>query len=395
MSRLFLFPVKYPYVVTSECFLGEEFPCLSKVFSDIYILPLKREGELVPVSGNCKVMKPLFRNKLKFFYKAIFNRKATPILIEEFFANKVYTSLKKIKVWIVGYATINNILNSQEIKEIGKILEKNDVCYFYWGKWSNCLAYFWKGKAKFVSRFHGFGDLWEESYDGYFPLRNKVISSLDRCISISKYGCEYLAKKYPGCKINFSPLGTWDNGIAIKSKDNVLRIVSCSSLWPLKRVPLIFESLNLLTDLDVEWTHIGGDGEELNELKNFIKKKTNSRLKINLEGRLFHKQVIEFYQKNPVDLFINVSRIEGVPVSIMEALSFNIPVIATNVGGTKDLINSETGVLLSSDPDTQEIIKAIQFILVNQAKFKPRQFWRKNYNASINYECFAQSLLTF
>ncbi|MFR4320263.1 MAG: glycosyltransferase [Blautia massiliensis (ex Durand et al. 2017)] len=45
---------------------------------------------------------------------------------------------------------------------------------------------------------------------------------------------------------------------------------------------------------------------------------------------------------------MNVSSSEGIPVSIMEATSFGIPGIATDAGGTKEIIrDKENGVLLS------------------------------------------------
>lgn len=37
---------------------------------------------------------------------------------------------------------------------------------------------------------------------------------------------------------------------------------------------------------------------------------------------------------------------EGIPVSIMEAMSFGIPVIARNVGGMSEIVNEENGLLL-------------------------------------------------
>ena len=45
----------------------------------------------------------------------------------------------------------------------------------------------------------------------------------------------------------------------------------------------------------------------------------------------------------PVDLFLTVSANEGIPVSIMEAQSFGIPVIATDVGGISEIVNNVNG----------------------------------------------------
>ena len=59
-------------------------------------------------------------------------------------------------------------------------------------------------------------------------------------------------------------------------------------------------------------------------------------------------------------MFINVSSTEGIPVSIMEAMSFGIPVIATAVGGTPEIVNNENGYLLSKDPSAKELAEVIQ-----------------------------------
>lgn len=393
MSRLFLFTVKYPFSRLAECFLAEEFPYISATFSEVYIFPLKYECDPLELPNNCHYTKPILKNKVLSFFRAWFNIHASPILIGEFFKYKVYANRKKFLVWLIGYFTINNILNSQEFKKLKKEITADDVCYFYWGKWSNCIAYFLRNSGcHFISRFHGFGDLWEDSYDGYVPLRTKVMGSLDCCVSISKQGCEFLSEKYPYSKVIYSPLGAFDSGVASKSKDNILRVVSCSTLGALKRVPLIFESLNTLTDVTIEWTHIGGDGAAFSELKKLVQSKSNENLSVVLTGNVVHSDVLDYYRNHPIDVFVNLSTVEGVPVSIMEAISFDIPVVATNVGGTKDIVNESTGILLSANPTPEEVGQAIIEISNSVKQFTPRKFWMSNFNADRNYSCFARYL---
>ena len=91
-----------------------------------------------------------------------------------------------------------------------------------------------------------------------------------------------------------------------------------------------------------------------------------------------------------MDMFINVSANEGVPVSIMEAISYDIPVVATNVGGTSEVVTPETGLLLSSNPSPKEIKEAM--LKINTLNLSPREFWARNYNADVNYRSFAQML---
>jgi glycosyltransferase involved in cell wall biosynthesis len=86
-------------------------------------------------------------------------------------------------------------------------------------------------------------------------------------------------------------------------------------------------------------------------------------LEIKLNGFVDNKNLIKFYQSQPVDLFLNVSASEGLPVSIMEALSFGIPVIATDVGGTSELVNENNGQLIPANFDINELAYSIECML--------------------------------
>jgi glycosyltransferase involved in cell wall biosynthesis len=150
------------------------------------------------------------------------------------------------------------------------------------------------------------------------------------------------------------------------------------------------ESLQNADKLKIEWTHIG-DGVDFKEIK--VKAETNQckHLTINLLGRLKHDDVIRYYQSHSVDAFINLSTNEGVPVAIMEAISFNIPVIATNVGSTSEIVTDETGMLVSPNPSPTEVAEALYGLL--NSTLNPRAFWESHYNAEKNYSAFANKLL--
>lgn len=151
---------------------------------------------------------------------------------------------------------------------------------------------------------------------------------------------------------------------------------------------MIFEALQCEHVRVIKWTHIGG-GEDFEDLKHLVKQ-ANSNLQISLLGDLSNEEVYEFYKTNYVTAFLNVSSSEGVPVSIMEAISFNIPVVATNVGGTSEIVTDETGILLSSDPTAEEILNALYSI--ESINVQPREFWKQKYNADTNYKEFVKVL---
>ena len=183
-------------------------------------------------------------------------------------------------------------------------------------------------------------------------------------------------------------LGSIDYGPPpnLDSKPSAYVITSCSSIIPLKRVELIFKSINLASQShQIIWHHFG-DGCNMPKLKKLIHDTTTeSKLKIMLHGQVSHEEIIEFYQKNHVDLFINLSETEGIPVSIMEAISFNIPVIATNVGGVSEIVNQQcgTGILVDVNSSEVKVCEKI-FELQSLKNLNPRCYWLKSFNKNFN-----------
>ena len=115
-------------------------------------------------------------------------------------------------------------------------------------------------------------------------------------------------------------------------------------------------------------------------------------------GNLENTEVFNFYKDNQIDVFINTSSSEGIPVSIMEAQSFGVPVIATDVGGTKEIVNSKNGFFLSSNPSNDEIASAIIDAANNNDKWTQKRIhsynsWKEKYNAEENYSIFAKKLV--
>lgn len=392
MKNLYIFTVKFPYTKTTECFLEDEIKYLANRFDKITIIPLQKEtSSPKELLVKCHVIPPVLGGHFHFLINGLFNICTIGILLRDFFKKHVYFDRIKLLSWVKCYFIANNLLNSSKLKEIRKAIKQDDVCYFYWGKWSNLLSLFWKGECKMVSRFHGEFDLWEEVYKGYVPLRRKVVESLDAAVFISSKGEAYFKSKYPQCKTFYFPLGTNDLKTTPYFASEEIRVLSCSNVIPLKRIPLIFDALLAINDRKIKWIHIG-DGSDMDYLKKTIKTKEHKNLTIVLMGAMEHKDVMSFYEKECFDVFVNLSKIEGVPVSIMEAISCDIPVVATDVGGTSEVVAKETGVLVSANPSPNEVAAAIRTVI--KLELHPRVFWNNHYNAQINYKRFTDFLYT-
>ena len=73
-------------------------------------------------------------------------------------------------------------------------------------------------------------------------------------------------------------------------------------------------------------------------------------------GNKTNEEIHKYYVSNCIDMTINLSTTEGVPVALLEALAYGVPIIAADVGGNCEIVDENTGILLDKDP-TQESIK--------------------------------------
>ncbi|MBP9151275.1 MAG: glycosyltransferase, partial [Flavobacteriales bacterium] len=153
---------------------------------------------------------------------------------------------------------------------------------------------------------------------------------------------------------------------------------------------------------EIEWVHFGAGSEGMG-IRNLAEELLGGKKNIDFHflGRVANWQILKYYSEHMVDLFISLSQYDGIPVSIMEAMSFGIPAIATNVGGVSEIvINGKTGFLLDQEIDPKHVANVIE----NVAKMKPdeyesmrneaRKMWGTFYSADINYPAFCDKILS-
>ncbi|MEG2556792.1 MAG: glycosyltransferase [Odoribacter sp.] len=396
MSKLLLFTEHFPG--KGETFIDTELTYLAHTFDKIIIFPLfENESVHRILPENCIVMPPVTRNNFSIIIKGVFSKAPLCFFIKNFFSEKVFRKFRKFRKFVIISCLTRCILSHKNFKIIQQLsTEKNNILYFYWGAGYAYILPFIQTINKKVVRFHR-ADLYTERQKGnYLPFRKEIYTHLNQAVFISQHGYEYAKRRYSEWKFNstISYLGTPDHGIVSSKKDKkqCIHIVSCSNVIPIKRVTLIAEALKLLpATLHVSWTHLG-DGPGFEELKR-ICDQLPEHIQVHLKGYMPHSEIATFYKNTEIDLFINVSSSEGLPVSLMEAISFNIPVIATNVGGSNEIVTPESGILLPEKFELSELSKDIIYIYQNYTQFQPRQLWLKKFYADKNYPQFIKEIL--
>lgn len=254
---------------------------------------------------------------------------------------------------------------------------------------------------KFVSRAHGYDVYNYANSLNYLPLREYLLKKVDCVYPCSADGEKYISAQFPDFKdkITHRYLGTQDDGVS-EMNDDCLHIVSCSRMVELKRVERIASALSLLKDMNlgkIKWTHIG-DGETMQKVRAICEEKLGF-MEVNLIGRVSNTQVKEFYKKQKADVFINVSTTEGLPVSMMEAISYSIPVIATKVGGVGEIVkDGYNGLLIDPDFTDEALAEKIKDFALLQKEERlamrknARSFWEENFDARKNCTDFVKEI---
>jgi glycosyltransferase involved in cell wall biosynthesis len=266
--------------------------------------------------------------------------------------------------------------------------------YSYWfNDWASILAIAKEIglNEKLVTRTHGYDFDEQQQGRGYHPFRSVEFSKFDKVYQVSNYGQKYIQKRFPNAKnIQIAKLGVVENGVNPISVNQIYQIVSCSNFVPLKRVRLIIEILSQLS-IPFHWTHFG-TGKGMEEVEGKAEKLLNKNY-FTFKGYIANLELMDWYKSHSVDLFVNVSNLEGLPVSLMEAISFGIPVTGCNTCGVPEIVNKQTGVLLDVDFEPKQVASTLEEFLETKARntsFRKgvKDFWTENFDADKNYKDF-------
>ncbi len=393
----------YPYG-TGEAFIENEMDVLSKYYDRILIIACEapKDSTIRPVPQNIVVKKINATNSVGKIWDIVKGQSNYLRPCEAFHEESKKCRTLKQKVFL-GYFEEKSRRIYKAIKQqnILSVFNREPlVLYSYWLFVTARVATFIQHDYNTVysfSRAHGYDIYKERNGLNYLPYRELFLKSFNRVFPCSLNGERYLQSEYPEYKgkVKVSLLGTMDHGTGSQSADGVFRIVSCSRISPEKRVERIPEALALLEGkgMTIEWIHIGGGSK----LKDIMTQATTTLgdIKFSFLGDMPNKQVMQLYRIKPFDLFINISSSEGLPVSIMEAISFGMPVIATDVGGTSEIVkDGVTGFLLHESFSNDELSDAIVYFYhlkydtpekYLNCRTGCRLFWESNFLSANNY----------
>ena len=401
-KKIVLLTNGFPYG-TGENFISAELEALPEDV-ELEIVPFMFRGtdearaipKKIAVINDCRVAQTKL-NKLVYAVRGLMNK--------DFWAEikKRDDVTRQRFIQILGfYARSLELYSKLKKRYVNELRNKSVTFYSYWlleGAYTAAL--FQKEyNVKAYSRAHRV-DVWDGmSAYGIVPSRNATLRTITSVFVCSQDGQIYLKSKNPQYADKFcvSYLGTQDYGWTPgDNREKEFVIVSCARIEPVKRVELLAEALKNIKDKKIHWVHFG-DGSCRKKVEESITELPGN-IRVSLMGTTQHDDVMAYYCQNAVNLFVNTSSSEGLPVSIMEAISFGIPVIATDVGGTREIVNTDTGRLISANFSPEDLAAHISdYIKKDSATYctdreMVRKFWENNFAAKANYDSFYREMM--
>ncbi len=257
-------------------------------------------------------------------------------------------------------------INLDFFRRCWKVLRENDIIHiwtaFYPNTFITCLLklLFFKKKTLILTMdtFPAYSFKVSSILDILFKLYFKTIGKIPFYASnyITIYGKSFF--KYtrkigiPKRKIVITPTGI---ELSPKTPDrNIRKLFNISSNKKIvlfiglhnkrKGIDLIIKTARLLKDENIIFLLVGDGPERINSIKEVSKIGLNEKV-LFLGTRL---DLYNFY--NQSDVFFLPSRGEGLAGVLMEAMIYQVPIVTSNIAGTRDLVNHlENGLLCETE----------------------------------------------
>jgi len=254
---------------------------------------------------------------------------------------------------------------------------------------------YYKSDVEYYFTFH--------AYDIFFNNRwfTKLVNESRFSFSISNYNINYVLQKYKNLnpnKIVLMHSGVFQPSLQISknrfNNNNIFTMGFLSWFVPKKGLFYLLKAIKIISmqnDFKIKLI-IAGDGPLKNKAINYIK---NNKLEKNISyiGKIDADEKIKFYEKIEAFILPAISLKndkDGIPATLMEAISFGLPIISTNISGIPEIcINNFNGFLIN-EKNVEEIVMAIEKLYTHKPlriKFSSNSLVLSNeYNITLNSE---------
>jgi len=222
------------------------------------------------------------------------------------------------------------------------------------------------------------------------PISNFILKNTTIVISVSSFGKNLLkdmvSKRFRSVvenKLKVIPMGVYTKRFNIKKDKQKLKekygiknkwaILFIGRLAEKKGVKYLIKALPLIKNLNYILLIIGEGPLKKDLIRNVNKLNLNEKVKF--LGYVSEKEKIDYLLLSNILIVPSITTkkgdTEGLPAVIMEGVSTHIPIIATDVGGIRDIIKNNVNGILIEEKNSKQIVEKIGYIIDNK-KFREK-----------------------
>lgn len=270
-----------------------------------------------------------------------------------------------------------DIIHVGHIWILGHLVSKYKIPYVITTHGTDLLGYM---KS---SRFNAFAESAIKSANKIITISNENKRLVEYLFPLYKEKCFLLPNGYDTSKFYIKEV---DKNKFLKSigiNNNYDKIITyVGKFTEIKGIDILIKAVTLY-DSDNTLTVLVGDGKLLKKLKDITK--ILEAKNVVFLGNQPHDVICDLY--NIADVSVVPSRSEAFGLVVIEALACGIPVIGSNIGGIKDIINDDVGLFFNCN-DYHDLKDKLKLVLDDKISFD------KNLIASYAEDNFSQDKFT-
>jgi len=350
---------------SSETFILEEIIAIKELGADVLVIPRNPPRGIYHNAAqqllDCTIWLPLINWRIlrEFVKGMLLNYRLRHLLLEVIQYSRTLKILAKNIAVIPKAVFIADMIRKKDIDHI----------HAHWGSTTSTLAWL-------VSTITGIPwsmtlHRWDIKENNMLRLKAESATFI-RCISqVGKTEVLNIIGENLQDKIIVIHMGARIPNIPLSSQRPLRSefIIACpANLRRVKGHRYLIEACKILSmeeDINIRCLLIG-DGHLRREIEHYINRLGMKGI-IQMAGQMPHEKLMQLYERKEVDVVVLPSIItdkgekEGIPVSLMEAMSYGIPVIATETGGIMELLSDGAGLTVKekSAKELADVIKRL------------------------------------
>jgi glycosyltransferase involved in cell wall biosynthesis len=296
------------------------------------------------------------------------------------------------KIFSQYHASVLHLFTGRQIKKIIKDFQ-TDLIISTWLNPYGVYSKYIRTKLKIIYFAIAEGSdvlIYSFKFSGWEKIEKTINENCDLVIAVSSMMKSKMQQKTKLNNIKIIRNGYdgelfFNDGKNNSKKEETINLMHVGNFYFVKGQDLLIKAI-LKIKIPIKLTLIGV-GPELEKCRQYVQNQ-NIQEKVQFLGQINHDRIADLLRNN--DIYCQPSRSEGLPSAPLEAMACGLPVVATNVGGMNEIIESGFNGYLCEPESPEDIAEKIMMASITKWDRIEISNWVKN---NFSWNKWVQSIM--